>query len=464
MVTCIRFAAAATALMVVAGCGSTERTEGTHPTPTPTPEQTNGSANRYPGHGFIVHEWGTDTIVVGSDGSMQRGLHHEEEDLPGFVYDRMSAGTATGSTSMSVDVKMETPVTYFYSDQPRTATVAIDFPKGVFTQWYPAVSSFYPFIMGPNAGPNQPEPADPVLDPSFPFTSPTCAEKYGYIGNGLLDWGKIEILPRGERQALPEAPLEQYSWSFARAVESNDLRVQGVPGVPTSEAERFLFYRGLGNFELPARITAQAGGKITVDNQLADALGGVFVLNVDDDQGSFAYVRHGDVGVPGGASIEVEAPTLEGAASLDVYADALATEVTAALEATGLYHDEAVAMVSTWKRQWFRTPGVRVLYLAPQSWTDANIPLNIEPQPDSTLRVMVMRVEVISPELEELDVAAASALGGAEAAAAEAHFVSLGRFAEPRLRRALSLLGDPSYAQPFLAKIVSADTRVAAGE
>ena len=43
---------------------------------------------KYKGKGFVVHEWGTDTIVVGSDGSQLLGLQHEEEDLPGFVYDR----------------------------------------------------------------------------------------------------------------------------------------------------------------------------------------------------------------------------------------------------------------------------------------------------------------------------------------------------------------------------------------
>src|SRR5690348_11904858 len=50
------------------------------------------AATRYGGQGFVVHEWGTNTVVVGSDGSMQRGLHHEEEDLPAFVYDRLKAG------------------------------------------------------------------------------------------------------------------------------------------------------------------------------------------------------------------------------------------------------------------------------------------------------------------------------------------------------------------------------------
>ena len=77
------------------------------------------AATRYAGKGFVVHEWGTNTIVVGSDGSMQRGLHHEEEDLPAFVYDRLKAG-ALGT---SVDVKMETPITYFYSDKPLQAQV-----------------------------------------------------------------------------------------------------------------------------------------------------------------------------------------------------------------------------------------------------------------------------------------------------------------------------------------------------
>ena len=34
--------------------------------PTPRPPPTSPGL-AYPGHGFIVHEWGTNTIVVGSD-------------------------------------------------------------------------------------------------------------------------------------------------------------------------------------------------------------------------------------------------------------------------------------------------------------------------------------------------------------------------------------------------------------
>jgi hypothetical protein len=48
---------------------------------------------------------------------------------------------------------------------------------------------------------------------------------------------------------------------------------------------------------------------------------------------------------------------------------------------------------------------------------------------------MVMRAEVLTPELESEDVAA---LNGTSGAALESYFSKLGRFAEPRLRRALA--------------------------
>jgi hypothetical protein len=406
-----------------------------------------------------VHEWGTDTIVVGSDGSMQRGLHHEEEDLPGFVYNRIKAGSLDGA--MSVHVKMETPVTYFYSDTPLTAKVSVGFPQGVFTQWYPAVQSFSPWVALPNAVAGLTEPMDPVFDLHFPFQSQICAAKFGVVANGLLDWGSVQILPRGTSASLPDASLDQFTWSYARDVDANAIRIAAVPGAMTTpQDERFLFYRGLGNFDLPARVTAETGGHVAIENLYTKALGPVFVLNVGADSGAFT-VHTGGVS-PGNTLAEI-APTLAGAQPLDHFVEALGQRVTEALDATGLYHDEATAMVNTWKRQWFRTPGLRLLYLVPQAWTDASIPLSIQPAPASTTRVMMIRVEVITPELEAADVQAAQKLAASDPAA-QAHFESLGRFAEPRLRRAMSILGNPAYAEPFLSTLATANSSSAAGE
>jgi hypothetical protein len=443
-------------------CESTVVTGGGSPVdvkpPPPPPEE----AAHYPGTGFVVHEWGTDTVVVGSDGSLQRGLHHEEEDLPGFVYDRMKAGTLEGSTSVAV--KMETPVTYFYSDVPRTVNVAVDFPRGVFTQWYPAAMGFWPPIAAPSSVIGVSEPTDPVFNLAFPFTTPACSTKYGSVGNGLLDWGTVEILARQAPPAnLPEAPLDKFTWSYARNVDANSLRIANAPGaIVQPQDEKFLFYRGLGNFELPVNVAAPGGSNLALENTYPEAIPTAFVVRVGNGKG--AFVAH-EQGIGANSSLTTTIPSLEGASDIGPFTGALADAVTRALDQTGLYHDEAVAMVDTWKRQWFGTPGIRVFYLIPQSWTDASIPLKVTPAPDSLVRVMMIRVEVIAPEDEAIDVQFVQKLEDPNTAPeAESHFASLGRFAEPRLRRAMAILDNPVYANAYLETITSAETRVGMGE
>jgi hypothetical protein len=463
MVTHVRRALGIVAAVGLFGCASNVTVSGD------TDAETDGKATpapqiAYPGKGFVVHEWGTDTVVVGSDGSLQRGLHHEEEDLPAFVYDRIKAGSLEGA--QSVHVKMETPVTYFYSDVPRSVNVNVAFPAGVLTQWYPAVAGFYPFVAAPNAVPGLTSMGDPALDLGFPFASQTCADTHGQVGNGLLDWGNVELLGRGVSAPLPEASLDEHTWSYAREVDANLVRVSGVPGAMTAaQDERFLFYRGVGNFDLPVKVTAEAKGGIHMYNEVADPIGEVFVLKVGDDWGTFEHHEEGIAAGEGLWSQKHFAAPGDGE-PIDQFVESLGDAVTAALDRTGLYHDEATAMVRTWKRQWFRTPGVRVLYLAPQSWTEASIPLSIEPKPDSTVRVMMMRVEVITPDLENQDFQMLNKLLAPEPQVDEvvAYFSALGRFGEPRLRNALSGWGDPTPAEPVLAAIASSKTAVTTGE
>jgi hypothetical protein len=157
-------------------------------------------------------------------------------------------------------------------------------------------------------------------------------------------------------------------------------------------------------------------------------------------------------GVGASATAELDAPAEGAQMPLDAFTESLAQAVTGALDATGLYHDEAVAMVNTWSHQWFKTPGLRVFYLAPQAWTDAVLPLTLDPLPASLVRVMMVRVEVLTPEVEAADASAADGFE-ADEAGARAYFAALGRFGEPRLRRALELV--PSAAgQAFLATLV----------
>src|SRR4051812_17182344 len=87
---------------------------------------------------FTVHEWGTFTSIVGSDGNTLSGLQVEEDALPLFVksisgippFDKRFNRPLKGVT-----IKMETPVLYFYSDTAFTAHVAVKFHGGSISQW-----------------------------------------------------------------------------------------------------------------------------------------------------------------------------------------------------------------------------------------------------------------------------------------------------------------------------------------
>mgnify|MGYP000178508235 CR=1 FL=1 len=75
------------------------------------------------------------------------------------------------------------------------------------------------------------------------------------------------------------------------------------------------------------------------------------------------------------------------------------------------------------------------------------------------------RFATLSAELEATDLKMASQQGkGDLAPEAKSYFLALGRFAEPRLRRALSLLGNPAYGDAFLTSIATVETHVGTGE
>ena len=57
-------------------------------------------------------------------------------------------------------------------------------------------------------------------------------------------------------------------------------------------------------------------------------------------------------------------------------------------------------MVNTWQDHWFAEEGTRVLYLLPRAWTDRTLQLQVSPQPDQIVRVMVGRAELITPSVE----------------------------------------------------------------
>ena len=78
-----------------------------------------------------------------------------------------------------------------------------------------------------------------------------------------------------------------------------------------------------------------------------------------------------------GERVDDVIPSMNKAQPLADFTRAIADDLAARLTESGLYAKEARAMVNTWTTSYFQTDGVRVLFVLPQSWTDAFIPMTI---------------------------------------------------------------------------------------
>jgi hypothetical protein len=83
-----------------------------------------------------------------------------------------------------------------------------------------------------------------------------------------------------------------------------------------------------------------------------------------------------------------------------VYLQQARPAIAAALVASGLFEDEAWAMVDTWTGSWLQTPGTRLLYLLPRQWTDELLPLSLSVTPTEIERTLVGRIDFLTPEAE----------------------------------------------------------------
>lgn len=351
---------------------------------------------------LVVHEWGTFTAVVGSDGVQLEWRPLADEDLPDFVYSRQRPGFVEALDEAAVQMKrmlvstqrMETPVTYFYADRAMEVDVRVDFPKGLLTEWYPRVREF-----------------GPVLSSTPPA-----------VRDGFLRWGRVKLIPPAEFEGTLPAGGEGSHYYHARDVDAAYVRVcsESAP----SEFERFLFYRGVSDFAQPITMRAADGG-VAVANEGIEDVDHVFLLRVEGDRAGFAYrarVRADGEWATATPELRPKAETLRD----------LEAEVEACLVTEGLYRKEARAMVRTWSSSWFGDEGTRVLYLLPERLTNAILPLRVTPRPKEMKRVMVGRVEWLSAERER-EIGRAL-LDGATPA---------GRFAEAMVRRAMEATDDP---------------------
>ncbi len=343
---------------------------------------------------LVVHEWGTFTALQNEHGAAVAGINVDDEPLPRFVHDLnpyiLGPVHALGNSNQSkgapqrhpyVTLRLETPVIYFHPPAGKKLP-PFDVEAELHGGW---LTQFYPLAAAEGAG---------LKKNTFSF-GPITADTAG-----KLTWRGLRFADAGA-----ETKTDSAVWTAPRNVQAASVRS------PDGEQEKYLFYRGVGNFSAPLEIAESLGReRLEVRARFEDVLAAderlqidrVWLVHVRKD-GSSAFRAVGPITVD-------KSPKRIVASWPATFAEAefsrgnlagFREELHAALERDGLYADEASALLATWKRAYFESPGLRVFFLVPRTWTEHYLSLKIS-VPHELQRVMVARIELVSPEQREL--------------------------------------------------------------
>jgi len=325
--------------------------------------------------------------MIDEKGELMSGMHHEEEGLPGFVYglrengpDRQNQATTLrnggGSRcrgkcaflssedpmadiipynefNTTVTQKMETPVIYFYGNSGEKVQVEVGFPGWIISQWFPAASDF------------------------------NLQEKE--FKNGYMKWNVL-LKDVNDKSSFPETKPTSI-WNPARETAANTIQTN----VKGTEEEKFIFYRGLGDFNVPLKLSLKNISaqdlQVTMTNTSEQSVPALFYLETDEETGVKRFLALTRLGAHETKVFRTsKAQTVKSASSV----------IQKALMAQGLFADEALSMLKTWDKSYFYTKGERLLYILPQAWTETILPMKLNPVPEKLVRVLIGRIELFS--------------------------------------------------------------------
>jgi hypothetical protein len=347
---------------------------------------------------LVIHEWGTFTTLQDDDGTQLPGINVDDEQLPAFVHtlgasllrpdlraappqpNVRSGGKGVPKTHNDVKLRLETPVVYFYppvgKTLPMELDVHVDFRGGWLTEFYPQAEADAPGL----------------TQGTFDF---------GQLDEttvGSLTWRKLQV-----GTTTPGPASDSAVWTLPRQVQSVGLTAS------SGESEKYLFYRGVGNFLAPLWVVSPTT-TVSCYTALRGLPAEAFPLKIGPLW--LIHVR------PDGKSAFRELPPIEAvdAKTRDVLrtpreflefdfstaaTDQLSASMHSSLVQAGLFPDEATAMLATWRKAYLTSPGLRLFYIVPRSWVDFRLPLTIS-EPAQVERVMMARTELVSPEQRAL--------------------------------------------------------------
>jgi hypothetical protein len=348
------------------------------------------------GDRLVVHEWGTFTSLVDESGRELVGINIDDEPVPEFVHNlnRFLLSRPVLSSlhwqyrskgaprhHPQVMMRLETPVIYFYppaGEREMRIDVSVRFRGGWLTEFYPQAHADAPGLKGGG----------------FEFGDLTSASA------SSLAWNDLRV---GTDGVGPET--KEQVWLAPRKVDA--ANITNVAG----ESERYLFYRGVGHLHAPLRATLdRKAGTLSIQANFSEVLASgqkahipqLWLIHVRRD-GQCAFRMLDGIDATGDYKRELATAAYRfepGDFSLE-NRQRLDTAMHAALVADGLYANEATALLSTWQRSYFASPGLRLFYLVPRVWTDHYLPLSLSR--DAALdRVMIGRLELIGDDQRAL--------------------------------------------------------------
>ncbi len=390
---------------------------------------------------LVIHEWGTFTSLQNDAGRALGGINVDDERLPRFVKTigqdlvAFAGNKGFAFTHPDIAMRLETPVVYFHPAKAQALPMTLDFEVGFKGGW---LTQFYP-----NAAFTAPGFSNNELNPG----------RISAATFGTLAWRGLKL---GVDAPVPVTKFNV--WTAPRAVDAATV-VNGE-----GQAEKFLFYRGVGNIAAPLKVVrpSRKSGELLIQSQLDKALDGAKGMDVRTlwlahfrPDGTCAFsVEH-----PSGFLLN--SPEFKKAdAGLKLNADfspgqygkenltALKKSMRESLIADGLFADEADALLNTWETSYFKSAGLRLFFLVPHAWTDHYLPVKVS-VPSDISRVMVGRIELLSPEQDgALDqLAAATDFSDAGIQRMWPMIKTLGRFTTPLLLERLKNQSSPGIQE-----------------
>lgn len=376
-----------------------------------------------------VHEWGTFTVLVSSDGRAVNWYqpYSDIAQIPAFTHysNRMKFSVGTGTSK----VRMETPVIYFYPEEEMKVEVKVMFQDGDITERFPAamqeinglydiayhepgvVTSFTKFQQRYDAILKQSLPnitrwTGKLLPPSHPNAKliPSVA---GHKGENY-----------GAAREVPDAWIFHSDTPVIKTLNQPDIH----------PVEKFIFYRGAGQSVPPYQIAMRNEQTLAFSSYASSSSEFQVALRVRDGKATWIQIpslplpkEHKD------RETQINFP--EKTISIEQADKELSALFLTALTKHGLTEAEAKAMIKTWNHTWFTEPGVRVFTIVDRAWVDGVLPLAISPSPQKIERVFVARYEIVSPETEEKLATLLDEEKPTEQTAKEFKALQLGRFA-----------------------------------